>query len=587
MKHIKNETLYLSLINGARLVMQNKSFLNKINVFPVADGDTGTNLFSTMQSVVMNSEVKPNLKDTLESVADSAIIGARGNSGLIFAQYFQGLSEGAKETDEMSLQDFIQANREGMTKAYNAIETPVEGTILTIMRTFHNALLNKEYSDELELLDSATKKVEKAVEETPSQLKVLKKANVVDSGAKGFYYFIKGFVDGLKGHFTRKDDLFSTEVLPELVDVHEEAITYRYCTEALITTDKDESLIKDMVRDLGDSLVTVKGKKKMRLHIHTDHPEVFFDRLSSHGKIMTQKVDDMVKQYDMVHHRKYDRVIVTDSIADLPKDYVDQEQIHVVNLNILFDDETYIDKLTITNEMILSRSSKSKDHPSSSQPSVKSIENTFNYLLNYYKEIIVITVSEALSGTHNAFVKVAMDKGLLGNKIHIINSKQNSVAQGLLVWQAQEYLKLGINTNELIGKLNADIIHSKILVQINTLDPMIASGRLSVKAGGIAKKVGLKPIVTLNENGEGAIGKIAFSKKSAIKKIINMLDKLHNEKKIKRFAVTYIDDYESAMVFSKQIEEKLGIPCEFIVQSSSIIAVGAGTGAQAVSYIVD
>jgi DegV family protein with EDD domain len=587
MKHIKNETLYLSLINGARLVMQNKSFLNKINVFPVADGDTGTNLFSTMQSVVMNSEVKPNLKDTLESVADSAIIGARGNSGLIFAQYFQGLSEGAKETDEMSLQDFIQANREGMTKAYNAIETPVEGTILTIMRTFHNALLNKEYSDELELLDSATKKVEKAVEETPSQLKVLKKANVVDSGAKGFYYFIKGFVDGLKGHFTRKDDLFSTEVLPELVDVHDEAITYRYCTEALITTDKDESLIKDMVRDLGDSLVTVKGKKKMRLHIHTDHPEVFFDRLSSHGKIMTQKVDDMVKQYDMVHHRKYDRVIVTDSIADLPKDYVDQEQIHVVNLNILFDDETYIDKLTITNEMILSRSSKSKDHPSSSQPSVKSIENTFNYLLNYYKEIIVITVSEALSGTHNAFVKVAMDKGLLGNKIHIINSKQNSVAQGLLVWQAQEYLKLGINTNELIGKLNADIIHSKILVQINTLDPMIASGRLSVKAGGIAKKVGLKPIVTLNENGEGAIGKIAFSKKSAIKKIINMLDKLHNEKKIKRFAVTYIDDYESAMVFSKQIEEKLGIPCEFIVQSSSIIAVGAGTGAQAVSYIVD
>jgi DegV family protein with EDD domain len=342
-----------------------------------------------------------------------------------------------------------------------------------------------------------------------------------------------------------------------------------------------------MIRDLGDSLVTVKGKKKMRLHIHTDHPEVFFDRLSSHGKIMTQKVDDMVKQYDMVHHRKYDRVIVTDSIADLPKDYVDQEQIHVVNLNILFDDETYIDKLTITNEMILSRSSKSKDHPSSSQPSVKSIENTFNYLLNYYKEIIVITVSEALSGTHNAFVKVAMDKGLLGNKIHIINSKQNSVAQGLLVWQAQEYLKLGINTNELIGKLNADIIHSKILVQINTLDPMIASGRLSVKAGGIAKKVGLKPIVTLNENGEGAIGKIAFSKKSAIKKIINMLDKLHNEKKIKRFAVTYIDDYESAMVFSKQIEEKLGIPCEFIVQSSSIIAVGAGTGAQAVSYIVD
>jgi dihydroxyacetone kinase-like predicted kinase len=368
MLQIKNESMYNGLINGAYSVMENKTLLNQINVFPVADGDTGSNLFSTMESIVMNSKDEGTLKKTLESVADSAIIGARGNSGLIFAQYLQGLSEGVDEDDTMTLHDLVNASKRGMQAAYKAIEKPVEGTMLTVMKVFHQSLdhLKSNNVSGDDLLNGVQASVHEAVQATQDQMDLLKEAEVVDSGAKGFAYFISGFIDGIKGHFIKYKPVDHSDV-PEIEHHHDEEITFRYCTEALIESNQSPEDIKVLLKEYGDSMIVVKGQKKMRIHVHTDTPDKVFETLHPHGKILQQKVDDMVKQYDRVHHRKYNTVIVTDSIADLPKAYLDDEQMHMIHLSLLIDEVEYFDKLTIKNSRLFDLA-KTSDHPKSSQP---------------------------------------------------------------------------------------------------------------------------------------------------------------------------------------------------------------------------
>lgn len=589
MDTITHDKLYISLINGAKEVMNNRLFLNKINVFPVADGDTGSNLFSTMYSIVNHSELKENTKTTLESIADSAIIGARGNSGLIFAQYFQGFSEGITEETVITKEEFVSASKNGMDYAYQAIENPVEGTILTIMAVFHDALskeVDKQQTFET-LLDTAFKNVETAVEHTTDQLKVLKRSSVVDSGAKGFAYFIKGFLDGINGRLIAKDITEVAEIIPAIEHHDEDDFSYRYCTEALVEKESDVSDFKSLLSGLGDSIVQVKGRSKIRVHIHTNEPAEIFERLSNHGRIIEQKVDDMVQQYDRIHNRKYKTVIMTDSIADLPQELIDDAQIHVVHLSLLVGNESYLDKLTVSNERLFELAKSKKTHPTSSQPTVKSIENAYHYLLSYYENVVVFSVAQALSGTFNAFSKAAEKYNENNKKIYVIDTKQNSVAEGLIVWQAIENLRANKTVDEILTDAETSIGQSKILVKINTLDNMIASGRLSVRAGGIAKKVGLKPIVTLDEKGEGGIFKIAFNPNTALKKILKHMKQVNESKGIKHYAVTYVDDPLLGQEFADALKDTLNKEPEYITKSSGIIAVGAGVGAVAVAYITE
>ena len=589
MQTINHDKLYTSFINGAKEVMNNRLFLNKINVFPVADGDTGSNLFSTMHSIVHYSELKENIKNTLESIADSAIIGARGNSGLIFAQYFQGLSEGITSEKVITPEEFVLASKNGMQSAYEAMENPVEGTMLTTMKVFHDSLsreLNSQVTFDT-LLEKAFKNVELAVEKTTDQLKVLKQSSVVDSGAKGFAYFVKGFVDGIKGHFITKEISEGEEIIPEIEHDHGDDLHYRYCTEALIEKKSQISDLKPLLSDIGDSIIQVKGKRKIRLHVHTNDPAQVFERLSGHGKILEQKVDDMVEQYDRIHHRKYKSVIVTDSIADLPKEILDEGQVHVVHLSLLVGEESYLDKLTVSNERLFDLAKSKKLHPTSSQPTIKAIENAYQYLLSYYENILVFSVAQALSGTYNAFVKAAEKFRDKKHEIHIIDTKQNSIAEGLIVWQAIENLKNKKSVDEILDQAKKSVANSKILVKINTLDNMIASGRLSVRAGSIAKKVGLKPIVTLDEEGKGGIFKVAFNPNKALKKILKHMEQIENTKGIKHYAVTYVDDPSLGKGFAEALENAVGKPPEYITKSSGVIAMGAGKGAVAVAYITE
>lgn len=596
MQEIKSDRLYYAFMTGAREVMASRHLLNDINVFPVADGDTGNNLNSMMHSMLMYSEAKSSVKETLESISNSAILGARGNSGAIFSQYIHGISLVESATESFTPEFFIAATQKGYSCAYAAVEKPLEGTILTAMRAFHEGLkaYHQGKNNFIEVLDSAYLKVEASVLETSHQLKKLKESSVVDSGAKGFALFVKGFISGLKDTAFHKSSLnknLDKDVTLDLSKhIHleiDEPSHYRYCTELLIENSQknqppDQETLKRDLSAYGESLVISQGKSLTRIHLHTNRPDKLVHKISRGHRILEQKIEDMKSQYALRHHRLYKTVILTDSSADIPRAFLDRGQVVVLPLELTVGDLRYRDKLTIANDHLLEWVDETGGHPTSSQPNLAEVEAMLKNLMYYYDDMVIITVSSALSGTYNIIKKAASS---YGDKIHLIDSKQNSVAQGLLVMKAIELLEKGKTAKAISAYINEEKARTKILVSVANLNTMIASGRLNVKVGKIANFLGLYPLVTLNQEGGAGVEKIFWRPKNQLKKFFMYLKGLHQKDPIESFAVSYVNDEKTALSLAQDLEELLGVKCSYVVACSSVIAAGAGRDALAVAYI--
>lgn len=592
-EQISSEDIYNAFLHGANQVILNMELLNKINVFPIQDGDTGNNLASLMQTMIDESREENTVKQTLVSFSDAAIHGARGNSGIIFAQYLNGLSQEISELEIVNYEQYAQASQRAVDYAYGSIETPVEGTILTVMSEWGKALTDeiKSLVNIKELLEKALDRVDYALTQTQYQLKELKKAKVVDAGAKGFVLFVQGISDYLSSE--NKIELkLQAKTKTHIEDIKVEhdlnaVITHRYCTEALIEGNGlNQSDIKEKIKILGESLVVAGNEHLMRIHIHTNQPEKIFSILYKEGRIIYQKVDDMKKQQDVVLNRKYKIALLSDSIADIPQKLIDDEQIHIINLNILFGETSFLDKLTITPRRLLEYSKDSDTLPSSSQPDEKQIENILNYIKNYYDSLIVITVSKALSGTFNTISRVANRLKDENFEISIINSKQNSGAQGLLLAKAARLIREGKAHEEVVQEVQTSIGKSKILVLVKNLDNMIKSGRLSTNMGKIGKIIGLKPIVTLDENGDGGLGGLAFTEKGGLKVLKRHINKVMKNNEIEAYNIVHINNLEEAKEMEVIFTKLIGKKPNYLVESSSIVAVGAGDRSLAISYIL-
>lgn len=357
---LDSEIIYHSFINGACKIINSRKDLNKINVFPVQDGDTGNNLSSMMRTIIDESEKKQSVKETMESFSEAALKGARGNSGIIFAEYLYGLSTEIVDSSVVSINHYAKASLKAVDYAYRSIENPVEGTIITVMKEWGRALCEELEGTEgiLTPMHQALERLNEALARTQYQLSELRKAKVVDAGAKGFSLFIHGVLEYFRtGKTCREeyeDDISDIEVFKDMREHDLGDLKYRYCTECMIEgKGLDDREIKGLIKSLGDSMIVAAGRNFARIHIHTDNPAEVFSRLYSMGKILQPKVDDMAKQRDVVLNRKYDIALVTDSIADLPAEFIEDEQIQIVNLNLLYDENSFIDRLTITPAMLL------------------------------------------------------------------------------------------------------------------------------------------------------------------------------------------------------------------------------------------
>lgn len=587
-KTLNGEILYQCFVSGAREVIRNRKDLNDINVFPVADGDTGNNLAATMNSIILSSRVTPSAANTMNSIADAALTGARGNSGIIMAQYINGLYLGLKNQEEVTIPAFAESVRDAVPHACGAIAVPVEGTILTVIREWAETVYRMKDSAGTfnELLAHPLEAANQKLRETTSMLRVLERSKVVDSGAKGFVHFVRGFTE-----FLRTGALLDQADLPEDFTVQAEILdgepTFRYCTEALLTSETplDLERIKADFAGHGDSLIVAGNANKVRIHIHSDRPQDVMSQLRDYGTIIQQKADDMRRQYESSFARKYPIALVTDSIADLPVEYLDRHQIHMVPLNIMVGESSYLDKITMTPEIFYELVEGLADYPSSAQPTTKVVEGIYQTLLRHYDQILVITVASVQSGTHSVFSKVAAEMAGAGGRIEVFDSRQNSGAQGLLVLKAAELIEAGLNMDEVLEELAALRGNTRILVSVNTLKYMVRSGRLSKLSGLAGKLMNLKPVISLDETGKGIIEANAFSTRSNTKKILEIIRAAQSQSGISRYAIVHADDEERALVMKDQLTPLLGRDPEYIMNISTIVGMSAGQGSVAVAYM--
>src|SRR5690554_1371566 len=317
---------------------------------------------------------------------------------------------------------------------------------------------------------------------TPEKLKVLRDAHVVDSGAKGFVHFVEGFLNFVRTREVIEFDKFEEDLSIEVEDVHlmeDLDLSNRYCTEALIQGDGlDTEEIRALLTPLGDSLIIAGNDKRVRIHMHTGEPDQMFKILRHKGKILQQKADDMQRQFDAIHNKKYDIALITDSIADLPKNLMDEYQIHMMPLNLLIEDSNYLDKTTVSATYFYQLMDEIEQYPSSAQPGIKDAENFLKFVKSHYEKIIVITVADKMSGTYNTFKRAIENLSLDSSKVALIDSKRNSEAEGLIVMKAAEMIHEGLGFEEIVAKVNDLTLKSEIYVSVTDLKYMVRSGRI-------------------------------------------------------------------------------------------------------------
>ena len=582
---------YTYFKSGAEEVKRNKEDLNRINVFPVRDGDTGTNLTLTMHSIAEEATVSEEFNIVIKSMSNAAFENARGNSGIIFASFINGFNNACGHLSSLTMEQFSHGATIAVSEAYSAVSTPVEGTMLTVIKEWADYISNhyRFHKTFGELFEGAYQKTRQVLEETPDMLEILKKNKVVDSGAKGFVFFLEGFNQVISGIIHGNDTMDKAISLQNVATTgHEgeyEIPNLRYCTEVLLYTNiEHKTQIESLIDDLGDSGIVTGNDNIVKVHVHTNTPAILTKRLIENGyRIKKSKVDDMFIQSEVESATKSKIAILTDSIADVPEDVILKEQIHVVPLSLIADDSVYLDKLTATKDNIATILDYSKIYPTSSQPEVKNVKAKLEWLLSLYDHVIIISVAKALSGTYTSYEKAIAEFEADADRITLIDSKQNSGAQGLLVLEAVTMANRGESVAEIVNKVKADIPKTSIYVSLDTFKYAVQGGRVPNIIGNLLMKLNAKPIMTLDKEGNGTAFGLAFSRKAIDKKILKHVKKILETEGIERYAIVHANNLTLAERYQNIFEKLTGISPIITTEISAITTIHAGIGAVAIA----
>lgn len=592
-KTLDGKRFYYSFLAGAQRIFDHQVLLNKINVFPVRDADTGTNLASTMRSIVDTFIPTDSFSKTANALADAALIGARGNSGIIFAQFLYGFSSSFDKETEIDMAKFSAAVSNGVTQSYEAISNPVEGTMITVLREWAESIqkLKDKAEDFNQLIIQSYAKAVESLANTPKLLEVLAKANVVDAGGKGFVFFLEGMIDFFK-HGELKKILGARNIVKsaQIEGVHEhENANFRYCTEALIISDHIErEMLRSKIEHFGDSLVIAGSPKKMRIHIHTDSPAKLFTKISTFGSITFQKVDDMEMQMDLADNRKHNIALVTDSTCDLPQEFIEKHQISVVPLSLHFGDTYYLDRVTLMPDRFYKMLPKAKIYPSSSQPTFKEFSNKYNYLSTHYDSIIGVHVSEAMSGTCSNSRKAAKTISNFTKKpIKIINSKRLSAGLGLIMMRASLAIENGAGYEQLTQNIEEWTEKTSMFVTTKTMKYMVKSGRVSAMKGLLGKILSLKPVIIVNDEGKTELIGKPRSEKASMKLTMKLIGKKIATQKLWGYAISHADNKDTANWYASRMRELTGQEPKFINYGSPVLGANVGPGTVTLSMMFE
>ena len=578
-----------ALLQGAQKVERKREELNRINGFPVPDRDTGNNLAYLMQQLRRQLPAPKNFEELLGKLSEASLIGARGNSGAIFSQYFSGFREaaaGLKDSilEALPLHGLALMFKAGYASAYRSIQQPREGTILSAMRSFSEAFhqLLSQGGDLKRAAEAALIRLKDTVQESISILPQQRALHAPDAGAMAFLYFAEGFMHSLLGQAEGEEEL-DNPLFFELPAPEEENhaeftdSTFRYCTEVMLKLRDGAEINEDMkakLAALGNSMVVSQAGRLARVHLHTNAPAEAVDLLESLGSLSEIKADDMRMQQALVTPHPGKTSLVIDSIADVPEETLGPD-VYLLPLHLLAEGVSYQDKRSISFDRVKRLSGKL----TSSQLNLEEIRQFLDPVVKQYGQVLILTVSSKMSGIFDRYKEYLT----LNPKadIRLVDSRTNSVAEGLLALHAANRLQEGAELHELADELERIRERAKIFVGLPNLKAMVASGRLNKRVGGILQAIGFLPLVTINGEGEGTVTGLSFSRSRSDRLL---LDKLRAGK-VKEYAVVHVNDRPRAEAAAKAIQEKIGLAPRYICEISSVVANFSGETSYAVAYI--
>ena len=525
--YLTGDSFALALVSGIHRVIDEQDFLNRINVFPVADGDTGTNLSRSLGTAlaVIDSDGDKHLGTLLAAIADALLDGSRGNSGAIVAQFFQGISDSAGDLNRFTTYTFNKAVALGNEYAHDALSEPREGTILSVIaefaRTVRKLVIDTKENDFRTVMSAALPAIEAALAETPNQLDVLKKAGVVDAGAKGFVTMVGGMAEFIvDGNLAPKPDLSQLfdEELSFSTSASGEESAFRYCTECIVTgTDINRRKLRESLDQLGDSLVLAGTKRKAKIHIHVDDPERVFELARAYGSVSAEKADDMHRQHVSSHNAARRFVVIADSAADIPDEDMERLDIHMVPLRIQFGERGYLDKVSISTEEFFHELGTNPHHPTTSQPAPGDFRRQFQFLASHFSDVISVNVTPRVSGTLQAAESAAGRVNAPGH-IHIVDSHSASLGQGLVAIFAAERALAGHGADETLAALAKIIPQTHAFAIVNDLKYAVKGGRIPGTVKTIADLLRLTPVIRTTTDGRIGTAGFLLGRKNRLRK---------------------------------------------------------------------
>jgi uncharacterized protein len=506
---------------GIARLLSRQEHLNKINVFPVPDGDTGTNLALTMRAVLSRLQGAPDdhAGKTLTQVADAALDGARGNSGAILAQFFLGLGDRLGHLGYVGPDEFAEGVRGGADYARDSLSEPREGTILTVVNDFAHevqAVQREGVKDFAALLRRGVSAARTSLERTTFQLEALRKANVVDAGAQGFVELIEGMTD----YIASGSQADPACVVPELGESEiaeatagqAEDLAHRYCTECVVIAERvDRRHLREQLSTLGSSLVVAGLHNKVRVHIHVNDPAEVFRVAARFGTVSGEKADDMQRQQHSAHAAGRRVAVVTDSAADLPDDEFDRLDISMIPLRVQFGDRSYLDKVGITATEFFAEIERNPVHPKTSQPPPGDFRRQFEFLATHFESVVSVNLSRQVSGTCGTAESAAARVSTHG-KVTVIDSLNASLGQGLVAMYAAECAQAGYDAARVIEATRAIVPKTRTFGLVGSLEYAVRGGRVPRWVKNVADRLRVMPVLHATRDGRVTAGGVLFGR---------------------------------------------------------------------------
>jgi len=524
---------------GIARVLQDTELLNRINVFPVPDGDTGTNLALTLRAVqaALSQWKDRNLDRTIQLIADSALDGARGNSGAILAQFLHGLSDAASGTARWCTRTFSEAARRGADYAREAMGEPREGTILTVIDDFAHELAETIKrpggADFAIVLQQGLERARRSLANTTNQLEVLRKAGVVDAGAKGFVDLLEGVTEFLLHGGSGSTIEGDAQELPDenlvFAGNQDIDIAHRYCTECLIVGPAlDRRKIREALMPLGSSLVVAGLRNRVRVHIHVNDPDQVFGIAGQHGQVQGAKADDMQRQHRGARSGQQQVAIVTDSAADLPVELVDQLGLHVIPVRLHFGSRSYLDKVSLGHEEFYRLLEESAEAPQTSQPPPGDFRRMYEFLSSHYQHVISLHVTGKASGTYQS-AEAASARISNPDRVTVVDTLNASVGQGLIAWHAAELAAAGASSEQVICGVKEIIPRTKTYALLSDLKHAVRGGRVAASKKRIADLLRLTPVLATGPTGTIDVAGMLLGRTNSLEKFVRFICRRHDK----------------------------------------------------------